>query len=85
MSGKQAGFSQSKVTESKAQESLEAAQRADIHNADKLAAAGHTNTGQTIREQVEELKEGADPQVREEVERVEGKHRNQILKGGAPT
>lgn len=45
------------------QESLEAAQRADIHNADKLAAAGHTNTGQTIREQVEELKEGADPQV----------------------
>lgn len=27
----------------------------------------------------------ASPQVREEVERVEGKHRNQILKGGAPT
>ena len=45
------------------QESQEAAQRADVHNPDKLAAAGHTNTGQTLRQQVEALKEGADPQV----------------------
>ena len=45
------------------QESHEAAQRADVHNPDKLAAAGHTNTGQTLRQQVEAQKEGADPQV----------------------
>lgn len=38
-------------------------QRADVHNPDKLAAAGHTNTGQTLRQQVEAQKEGADPQV----------------------
>ena len=45
------------------QESREAAQRADMHNPDKLAAAGRTNTGQTLQEQVEAQKEGADPQV----------------------
>ena len=45
------------------QQSQEAAQRADVHNPDKLATARHTNTGQTPREMVEAMKEGADPQV----------------------
>lgn len=45
------------------QESAEAAQRADMQGGEKLAAAGHTDTGQTLREQVEGLKTTADPQA----------------------
>ena len=45
------------------QESQEAAQRAAVHDPDKLAAAGHTNTGQTPRQQMEAVNQGADPQV----------------------
>lgn len=46
------------------QESLEAAQRADVHNPDKLAAAGTTTTGQTSAERMEGMKQHRDPEVR---------------------
>lgn len=45
------------------QESREAAQRADPQNPDKLAAAGHTSTGQTLPQQAQAAREHADPEV----------------------
>lgn len=82
---KQAGLSQSKVTEAAMQESREAAQRADPQNPDKLAAAGHTSTGQTLPQQAQAAREHADPEVRQEMERVEAKTRNETLGLGGGT
>lgn len=45
------------------QESFEAAQRADVHNPNKLAAAGTTATGQTSAERMEAMKQHSDPEV----------------------
>lgn len=45
------------------QESLEAAQRAKASAGDRVVAAGHTNTGQTLRQQAEAAMANADPEV----------------------
>lgn len=45
------------------QESLEAAQRAWGEAGDNVAAAGHTNTGQTLRQQADAALAGTEPKV----------------------
>ena len=46
------------------QESLDAAQRAQADAGDSVAAAGHTTTGQTLRQQTDAAIANANPEVR---------------------